>query len=97
MPDNLSYHPTALKQLIAQIQMQSKITHFREQNAGLRQRLFGRNSEQTADPATLQLVLLNEAEGIGEAAAEELITPINCRAKRQPLPTERGHQQTPPA
>jgi hypothetical protein len=76
--------------------MQSKITHFREQNAVLRQHLFGRNSEQTVDPTTPQLALFDEAESVDEAAAEEVITPINCRAKRQPLPTERGHQQTLP-
>lgn len=43
----------------------------------MRQRLFGRKSEQTADPATLQLVLFNEAESviepIDEAAEKRLL------------------------
>ena len=58
MPDTLPDDPAVLKQLIAQ--MQSKVVHLEEQNALLRQRLFGRKSEQTTDPATPQLVLFND-------------------------------------
>ena len=43
MPDNLSDDLTALKQLLAQ--MPSKVVHLEEDNASLRQRLFGRKSE----------------------------------------------------
>ena len=50
MPDHLPDDPAALKQLIAQ--MQSKVAHLEEQNALLRQRLFGRKSEQAADSTT---------------------------------------------
>ncbi|MCY1180590.1 hypothetical protein D9M73_210450 [compost metagenome] len=49
MPDNLPDDLTALKQLLAQ--MQSKVVHLEEENALLRQRLFGRKSEQTVDPS----------------------------------------------
>lgn len=69
MPDNLPDDLTALKQLLAQ--MQSKVVHLEEENALLRQRLFGRKSEQTVDPATPQLALFNEAESVAEPAAEE--------------------------
>ena len=66
MPDTLPDDPAVLKQLIAQ--MQSKVVHLEEQNALLRQRLFGRKSEQTTDPATPQLALFNEAESVAEPA-----------------------------
>ena len=56
-PDNLSDDLTALMQLLAQ--MQSKVVHLEEENALLRQRLFGRKSEQAVDPATPQLALFN--------------------------------------
>lgn len=36
------------------------------ENSLLRQRLFGRRSEQVADPETLQLALFNEAESVVE-------------------------------
>jgi hypothetical protein len=39
------------KQLLAQ--MRSKVVHLEEENALLRQRFFGRKSEQTIDPAKL--------------------------------------------
>ncbi|MGP4959095.1 transposase domain-containing protein, partial [Pseudomonas helleri] len=57
MSDNLPDDLAALKQLLAQ--MQSKVVLLEEENALLRQRLFGRKSEQTADPATPQLLLFN--------------------------------------
>ncbi|MQU19960.1 hypothetical protein GHO35_02220, partial [Pseudomonas helleri] len=47
MSDNLPDDLAALKQLLAQ--MQSKVVLLEEENALLRQRLFGRKSEQTAD------------------------------------------------
>ncbi len=90
MPDHLPDDPTVLKQLIAQ--MQSKVAHLEEQNALLRQRLFGRKSEQTVDPATPQLALFNEAESVVEAVAEatdqEVVAPTKRRGKRQSLPAD---------
>lgn len=90
MPDTLPDDPAVLKQLIAQ--MQSKVVHLEEQNALLRQRLFGRKSEQTTDPATLQLVLFNEAESVAEPVAEdvdeEAVAPTKRRGKRKPLPAD---------
>ena len=53
--------------------MQSRVGLL-EENALLRQRLFGRKSEQTADPAAPQLALFNQAESVVEPidkAAEE--------------------------
>jgi transposase len=87
MPDNLPDDLAALKQLFAQ--MQSKVVLLEEENALLRQRLFGRKSEQTADPATPQLLLFNEAESIDTAvpveADEEVVAPTKRRGKRKPL------------
>ena len=90
MPDTLPDDPAVLKQLIAQ--MQSKVVHVEEQNALLRQRLFGRKSEQTTDPATPQLALFNEAESVAEPVAEdvdeEAVAPTKRRGKRKPLPAD---------
>jgi len=87
MPDNLPDDLAALKQLLAQ--MQSKVVLLEEENALLRQRLFGRKSEQTADPATPQLLLFNEAESIDMPAPvesdEEVVAPTKRRGKRKPL------------
>ena len=89
-PDNFPDDPAALKQLLAQ--MQSKVVLLEEENALLRQRLFGRKSEQTADPATPQLPLFNEAESIDTlapvAADEEVVAPTKRRGKRKPLPAD---------
>ncbi len=88
--DNFPDDPATLKQLLAQ--MQSKVVLPEEENAPLRQRLFGRKSEQTADPATPQLPLFNEAESIDTlapvAADEEVVAPTKRRGKRKPLPAD---------
>ncbi|WP_046489444.1 IS66 family transposase [Pseudomonas veronii] len=88
MPDNHPDDPAALKQLLAQ--MQSKVALLEEENALLRQRLFGRKSEQTVDPMTPQLPLFNEAESIATPvpvdAEEEVVAPTKRRGKRKPLP-----------
>jgi transposase len=90
MPKNLPDDPELLKQMLAQ--MQSRVGFLEEENALLRQRLFGRKSEQTADPATPQLALFNEAESIaepvGENAEEEVVAPAKRRGKRKPLPAD---------
>ncbi|VVN93159.1 hypothetical protein PS710_02049 [Pseudomonas fluorescens] len=69
-----------------------KIVHLEEENALLRQRLFGRKSEQTTDPATPQLALFNEAESVAEpvdeACEEEVVVPTKRRGKRKPLPAD---------
>lgn len=87
MPDNLPDDLAALRQLLAQ--MQSKVVLLEEENALLRQRLFGRKSEQTADPATPQLLLFNEAESIDTPAPVEadgeVVAPTKRRGKRKPL------------
>ncbi len=87
MSDNLPDDLAALKQLLAQ--MQSKVVLLEEENALLRQRLFGRKSEQSADPATPQLLLFNEAESIDTPAPveadEEVVAPTKRRGKRKPL------------
>ena len=88
--DNFPDGPAALKQLLAQ--MQSKVVLLEEENALLRQRLFGRKSEQTANPAKPQLPLFNEAESIDTlapvAADEEVVAPTRRRGKRKPLPAD---------
>lgn len=92
MPENLPEDLQLLKQMLAK--MQSRVGFLEEENALLRQRLFGRKSEQTADAATPQLALFNEAESIVESVAEEaneveeVVTPTKQRGKRKPLPAE---------
>ncbi len=58
----------------------------------LRQRLFGRKTEQTNDSATPQLPLFDEAESLAEpadeASDEEVIAPSKRRGKRKPLPSD---------
>ena len=102
MPDTLPDDPAALKQLLLALSEQvavkdGQILQLREENTLLRQRLFGRTSEQTVDPTTPQLALFNEAESLaeplGEAAdsevVEEVVAPsTKRRGKRKPLPAE---------
>ena len=106
VPETLPDDPILLKQLLLSLheQVSSKdkemlvkdgqIEHLREQNALLIQRLFGRKSEQTADPDSPQLDIFNEAESLVEAApeapadeaAEEVVAPAKSRGRRKPMP-----------
>ncbi|WP_122521494.1 IS66 family transposase [Pseudomonas viridiflava] len=97
MPKDLPDDPALLKQLLEQMLLErekskGRIVHLEEENALLRQRLFGRKSEQTADPVTPQLALFNEAESVVEAidenAEEGVVTPAKRRGKRKPLPAD---------
>lgn len=108
VPETLPDDPILLKQLLLSLHEQvsakdkemrvkdGQIEHLREQNALLIQRLFGRKSEQTADPDSPQLEFFNEAESLAEAAPEvaadeveeEVVAPIKRRGKRKPLPAE---------
>ena len=96
-PDSLPDDPILLKQML--LAAHGKVAQLQEQNALLLQRLFGRKSEQTPDPDSPQLPLLNEAEallevapeavaGEVEEAEEEGVAPVKRRGKRQPLPAE---------
>lgn len=94
-PDNLPDDPAALKLLLSQLQQ--KVDRLQEENTLLRQRLFGRKSEQTPDVVTPQLALFNEAESLAEPltdeadadAIEEAVAPsAQRRGKRKPLPAE---------
>ncbi|WP_455230384.1 IS66 family transposase [Geopseudomonas aromaticivorans] len=102
VPDTLPDDPAALKQLLLALSEQvavkdGQILQLREENILLRQRLFGRKSEQTADPATPQLALFNEADSLAEPldeaadneVVEEVVVPsAKRRGKRKPLPAE---------
>lgn len=81
VPETLPDDPAALKQLLVEVlssaqklakDKDGQIEHLREQNALLIQRLFGRKSEQTADPDSPQLEFFNEAESLTEATPEAL-------------------------
>ncbi|BAW21908.1 transposase IS66 [Pseudomonas putida] len=93
-PESLPDDPILLKQML--LAAHGKVAQLQEQNALLLQRLFGRKSEQTSDPDSPQLPLLNEAETLlevaPEAAAEEveeeIVAPTKRRGKRKPLPAE---------
>ncbi len=90
VPENLPDDLQFLKQMLAK--MQSRVGFLEEENALLRQRLFGRKSEQTADPATPQLALFNEAESIADVAdedtEEEVVAPVKRRGKRKLQPAD---------
>lgn len=95
MPKDLPDDPVLLKQLLEQMISEresdkGKIVHLEEENALLRQRLFGRKSEQSVDPLTPQMALFNEAESVaepaGETAEDETVAPARQRGKRKPLP-----------
>ena len=108
VPETLPDDPVLLKQLLLSLHEQvsakdkemlvkdGQIEHLREQNALLLQRLFGRKSEQSADPDSPQLEIFNEAESLIEAAPEtaaeeveeEVVAPTKRRGKRKPLPAE---------
>lgn len=97
MPENLPDDPVLLKQLLEQMineraSDKGKIVHLEEEVALLRQRLFGRRTEQTGDAATPQLPLFDEAESLAEpldeADDEEVVAPTKRRGKRKPLPAD---------
>lgn len=101
MPDKLSDDPVRLKQLLleslaqqaktaeALLAQQGQIVDLKEQIKLLRQRLFGRKSEQTVDPQTPQLALFNEPESlvvpVTDESDEEVVAPTPRRGKRKPL------------
>ena len=95
MPDTLPDDPVLLKQLLERMisgraSDKGKIVHLEEEVALLRQRLFGRKTEQTNDSSTPQLPLFNEAESLAkpvdETSEEELAAPGKRRGKRKPVP-----------
>lgn len=98
-PDTLPNDPELLKQMLLEAidkrqSDQHTIQVLQEQVALLRQRLFGRQSEQSVDPQSRQLAMFNEAESLAtEAPAEadeEAVAPepVKKRGKRKPLPAE---------
>ncbi|MGS0738600.1 IS66 family transposase [Pseudomonas sp. GG8] len=101
MPDNLPDDPVLLKQMLLETYearardqevkeaYQTHIVDLKEQIKLLRDRIFGRKSEQTVEPNTPQLALFNEPESepmpsIGDAD-EEVVAPAPRRGKRKPL------------
>ena len=79
LPDDPVLLKRLLEQMLSERESGGKIVHLEEENALLRQRLFGRKSEQTADPATPQMALFNEVESVAElvdeAVEEEVVAP----------------------
>ena len=98
LPDDLPDDPVLLKQLLLEAlnrqeetakAYQTHIVDLKEQIKLLRDRLFGRKSEQTVEPNTPQLALFNEPESepmslLGDAD-EEVVEPTPRRGKRRPL------------
>ncbi|POD59611.1 IS66 family transposase [Pseudomonas syringae group genomosp. 3] len=94
MPEDLPDDPILLKQLLAQLMIErtadkGHIVDLKEQIKLLRDRIFGRKSEQTVEPNTPQLALFNEPESepmlpVGDAD-EEVVAPVKRRGKRKPL------------
>jgi hypothetical protein len=98
LPDDLPDDPVLLKRLLLEAlnrqeetvqAYQTHIVDLKEQIKLLRDRLFGRKSEQTVEPNTPQLALFNEPESepmllVGDAD-EELVAPTVRRGKRKPL------------
>ena len=99
LPDPLPNDPDLLKQMLRDAVVgrqadQNTIAQLQEQVSLLRQRLFGRKSEQSTDPNSPQLGMFNEAENLAEASPtaedEEIVAPepAKKRGKRKPLPAE---------
>ena len=93
MPKDLPDAPALLKQLLEQMLIEresnkGRIVHLKEENVLLRQRLFGLKSEQTADLATPQLALFNEAVSIAEPVDGEVVASAKRCGKREPLPAD---------
>ncbi len=95
LPDDLPDDPVLLKQLLLEaLTRQAKtaqvleaheghIVDLKEQIKLLRDRLFGRKSEQTVEPNTPQLALFNEPESdplphAQSVADYEALLPWNC-------------------
>ena len=101
LPDDLPDDPVLLKQMLLEVlnrqeevaqSYQAHIVDLKGQIKLLRDRLFGRKSEQTAQPNTPQLALFNEPESesmplIGDAE-EEVVSPVPRRGKRKALSAE---------
>jgi transposase len=101
MPDNLPDHPVPFKQILLETYearardqevketYQPHIVDLKEQIKLLRDRIFGRKSEQTVEPNTPQLALFNDPESepmpAVEDADKEVVAPVPCRGKRKPL------------
>ena len=104
LPDDLPDDPVLLKQLLLDaLARQAKtaevlqaheghIVDLKEQIKLLRDRLFGRKSEQTGEPNSPQLALFNEPESDPMLAAddgeEEVVAATVRRGKRKPLSTD---------
>jgi transposase len=101
MPDNLPDDPVLLKQMLLDTYearardqevkeaYETHIVDLKEQIKLLRDRIFGRKSEQTIEPNTPQLALFNEPESepmpVVDDAEEEVVAPTKRRGKRKPL------------
>jgi hypothetical protein len=93
LPDDLPDDPVLLKQLLLEAlsrqeevaqAYQTHIVDLKEQIKLLRDRLFGRKSEQTVEPNTPQLALFNEPESepmpLVDDPDEEAVAPTPRRA-----------------
>lgn len=101
LPDDLPDDPVLLKQLLLEAlnrqqesaqSYQARIVDLKDQIRLLRDRLFGRKSEQTVEPNTQQLALFNEPESepmpsVG-GADEEVVVPTVRRGTRKLLSVE---------
>lgn len=101
LPDDLPDDPVLLKHMLLEAlnrqeevaqAYQAHIVDLKGQIKLLRDHLFGRKSEQTAQPNTPQLALFNEPESepmplIGDAE-EEVVSPVPRRGKRKVLSAE---------
>jgi transposase len=97
MPDDLPDDPVLLKQMLVRMFSErqvdkDRIVDLKEQIKLMRDRLFGRKSEQSVDAETPQLVLFNEAESVAapiadkaDEEAEEVVAPTKRRGKRKPF------------
>lgn len=102
--DELPDDPVLLKQLLLEaLARQAKtaevlqaheghIVDLKEQIKLLRDRWFGRKSEQAVELNTPARALFNKPESdpmpAVESAGEDVVAPTVCRGKRKPLPTD---------
>ena len=100
MPEILPDDPVLLKQMLNKMLVQmlserqlykGQIVDLKEQVKLLRDRLFGRKSEQTVESDTPQLALFNEAESVavleeGIVENEEVVAPTRAVANANRCP-----------
>ncbi|MHC8298166.1 transposase domain-containing protein [Pseudomonas sp. ZS1P83] len=104
MPEMLPDDAVLLKQMLVQMLSErqldkGQIVDLKEQIKLLRDRLFGRKSEQTVETDTPQLALFNETESlvvlVTDESDEEVVTPTQRRGTQTAVRRPTAHRSHP--